>query len=66
MPVESELRSKGGEYKTVGARHIDKEITKAVKVLYNTFESDLSYDALHLIISDVSFMERVLRIRKNT
>lgn len=59
--IESEIRNPNGSYKFL-VRQIDNEIDKAISALYERFKGKLSYDSLHLLITDSSQVQKNYRI----
>lgn len=64
--IKSELRNKNGTYKSKKIRDLDADIKKDISKIYTKHKGKVSYDTLHLLISDASFTERVLNIAIQT
>jgi hypothetical protein len=59
--IENEIRNKSGSYKFL-VRQIDKEIDKTISELYDKFKGKVSYDGLHTLIMDSSYIQKNYRI----
>ncbi len=64
--ITSELRNKNGEYKSKKIKDLNQAIKKDVSKIYKKHKGKVSYDTLHLLISDASFTERILNIAINS
>lgn len=63
--ITSEIRDKNGEYKSKKIRDLNEAIKKDISKIYKKHKGKVSYDILHLLISDASFTERILNITLN-
>lgn len=62
--IKSEIRKGDGSFKDVPSE-IDNDIKKVMTKLYKKHGKKVSYDALHLMITDASFCHRTLEIALN-